>query len=672
MFDSYDDLDFMEEEEVVQESLLDGMNDNQVKAITFNKGTALVVAGAGSGKTTVMTKRVAALIENGVYPENILLLTFTRMAANNMVERAKRYTPFAEQVNSGTFHSIAHRLIKENADLFKMETVPSIMDPNDTAQTFKRIVKARGKKDEGFPKAEIIAKAHSFASNTLRSLDDVIYDKYEKFSHTIDYMADCIGDYKAFKRERNLFDYDDLLVVWDKMLDNPSIATQMQEKFKYIMIDEHQDSNALQCSIIEKLGGENPNIMVVGDPAQAIYGFRGAAPRTMFAFQELWPQTQTIYLNVNYRSTEEVLNIGNVIDENMTERFDRYLEPRGDAHGDLPSIVGLASPAIEANYIAKMVLKNKESGTPLHEQAVLVRSLFAGRAIEIEFKKQGIPHKVSGGIKISEARHIKDFLSVIRCAVNTLDEPAWLRALGIGKGVGPAMGEKVFKIISEAPSELKDLTEAILKKTKNNPDVSKVMESWRILISKEDKPIIALKKVLLILTDIFARNYQEDWDKSRKRDIEAVIAMSGQFESLDEYLTAMTLDHSVEKTSDDIRDGNAELPVTISTVHSAKGLEWDVVYIPNFNQGHFPSAFARDHESMEEEKRVLYVATTRPRKKLIFTIPAYDFQGNKYDQSTFYGMIEELCELSKYGEDGRHTGFGLRKNKSDFIDLSNI
>ena len=667
---SYDDfnpdMDVEADAETTSYKLLDEMNENQIKAISFKEGTALIVAGAGSGKTTVMTKRVAALINAGVFPESILLLTFTRMAANNMVDRAKKYTPYAEQVNSGTFHSIAHRLIRENVGLLNMEVTPSIIDPSDTTQTFKKIAKLIGGKDDNLPKGEIIAKAHSFASNTMRTLEDVVYDKYEKFSQHIEFMEECVTDYKKFKKERGLVDYDDLLIIWNKMLDDPSIAQQMQSRFKYIMIDEHQDSNALQCSIIEKIGGSNPNIMAVGDPAQAIYGFRGAAPRTMFAFKELWPQTETIYLNTNYRSTEEVLSIGNAIDESMSERFERRLEARADAYGELPQIVKVATPAIEANYMAEMILKHKDDGTPLSEQAVLVRSLHAARAIEFELTKKGIPYKVSGGIKVSEARHIKDFLSVVRCAVNKLDEPAWIRSLTMARKIGPAMGEKVFKIISQ--EDIENINAAVLQKTKNNEDIAKILDAWVALVKQEETPVRTLKASLAILDDIFTRNYQEDWDK-RKKDIEAVVEMATQFSSLEDYLTAMTLDHSVEKTSDDIRDGYEGPPLTISTAHSAKGLEWDIVYIPSFNKGHFPSSFAHDHESIEEEKRVLYVAVTRPREKLIITTPTLDFQGNRYEQSQFDETIRELCESSAWGQSARPTGFSFSASEKFKIDI---
>ncbi len=653
--------------------LLEGMNADQVEAIMHGKGPALVVAGAGSGKTTVMTKRVAALIEQGVVPDDILLLTFTNKAALNMVDRARRYTPFADRVTAGTFHSIALRLLKENTHLFNLPAVPTVIDPGDTESTLKAIAKRLASKEENLPKAETIAKIHSFSVNTMRTLEDIVYDKHEQFAFALKFMEECVEEYRVFKRARALFDFDDLLLVWNRMLDKPEIAADMRRRFAYVMVDEHQDSNALQCSIIEKLGGEHPNVMVVGDPAQAIYGFRGAAPRTMFAFKDLWPQSKVIYLNTNYRSTEQVLAVGNAVDASMTERFDRQLVPAPGATGNRPVIVTVPSNDQEAQYIAEKVLENKSAGTELHEQAVLVRSLHAARMIELEFDSRRIPYRVFGGLKVSEAKHIKDFLSVVRCAVNSLDEPAWIRTLCLARKVGPAMAEKAFKVISaERGTSNEDPTAAVIKKTKDNPDIKTLMSAWKVLAAQKDKPAIALDKALVLLNDLFLAKFPDDWKKNRRQDVEAVIGMAEQYEDLASYLSTLTLDHSVEKSSSTDADKDEERPITISTAHSAKGLEWDIVYIPNFVKGHMPSAFARDHEGMEEEKRVLYVAVTRPRKQLVITIPTFNFQGNRNERSDFEETVGEYCDRVRWGSGHVQRGFGMGDSTLPKIDIFDL
>jgi DNA helicase-2/ATP-dependent DNA helicase PcrA len=671
-------------DEPARSTLLDGMNPDQIEAILHREGPALVVAGAGSGKTTVMTKRVAALIESGVSPDEILLLTFTNKAAANMVERARRYTPFADRVVAGTFHSIGLRLIKENANLFNLPAPPTIIDPSDRESSIKAIIKRLAKKNDNLPNAETIAKIHEYAVNTMRDVEDIVYEKHEQFAYALKFIEDCIAEYRTFKRQRALFDFDDLLLVWNRMLDNPKLAAEMRRRFAYVMVDEHQDSNALQCSIIAKLGGEMPNVMVVGDTAQAIYGFRGAAPRTMFAFREMWPHARLIYLNTNYRSTDEVLRVGNAVDLSMSERFERSLVAAPGARGKRPMMVTVPTNDQEAVYIADRVLENKSDGVELSEQAVLVRSLHAARMIELEFDRRSIPYRVFGGLKVSEAKHIKDFLSVVRCAVNPLDEPAWIRALSLANKVGPAMAEKVFKLVtagvvgdgdqSAMAGAIGDPSQVVIKKTKENPDVVKIMEAWRILAKGDEKPSVALDKALVVLNDVFLAKFPDDWKRNRRQDVEAVIGMAEQYEDLTSYLSTLTLDHSVEKASNPNAMPDEEAPITISTAHSAKGLEWDVVYIPNFVKGHMPSAFARDHDGMEEEKRVLYVAVTRPRKKLVLTMPTFNFQGNRNERSDFEDTVAEHCDRSRWGAADVRRGFsfGGFDDELPVIDINDL
>ncbi|MBY3151181.1 ATP-dependent helicase [Rhizobium laguerreae] len=652
------------------DELLDGMNSDQVEAILHREGPALVIAGAGSGKTTVMVKRVAALIASGVAPDSILLLTFTNKAAKNMVERARRYTPFADRVIAGTFHSIGLRLLKENLHLFKLPTTPTVMTADDGESAMKSIAKRLGQKGENLPDGETIHSIYSFAVNTMRDVEDVVYDKHEQLAPFLKFIEDCIAEYKVYKRERALFDFDDLLLLWNRMLDNPRIAAEIRERFPYILVDEHQDSNALQCAIIEKMGGAHPNVVVVGDPAQAIYAFRGSAPRTMFSFRDIWPQARIIYLNTNYRSTEEVLSIGNAVDAAMTERFDRQLVAAPGARGRLPELVTVPSNSQEATYIADRVLANKDNDIGFGEQAVVVRALHTARHIEFEFARRRIPYVVFGGIKVSKSRHIRAFFAVIRCAVNTLDEPAWVQALGIVKGVGPAMGEKVFKLIAGAPLALGDPTDIVVKKV-NKPGVEKVMAAWNVLASRNDKPSVALDKALVILDELLALKFPDNWTKTARREIEALIGMADQYEDLESYLATLTLDNSAEKESGDATPG--ETPITISTVHSAKGLEWDAVFVPSFVRGHLPSAFARDHESMEEEKRVLYVAVTRPRKQLVITVPTLDFDGNRNKPSDFEDTIREYCEIKRWGQQSMvQRGFALSDNMGFSIDLNDL
>lgn len=637
-----------------REHILQGLNKEQRQAAEAIDGAYLVVAGAGSGKTTVLSRRVAALVEAGIDPSSILLLTFTRAAAKNMLDRAKRITPAAIDVVGGTYHAIAHRLVLENYRMFRLPEKPTLIDPDDVSSAFKKIAVRLGGKDENLPKGSTLAKAHSFAINTRRDLSDVIHDRYSEFSYAVEFFEKCAAEYKLYKRSRGLLDYDDLLVAWDAMMDHPVVGEAVRNRFKYILVDEDQDSNAIQCSIVAKLGGQNPNVMVVGDPAQSIYAFRGAAPRTMFEFIERWPHATTIKLNTNYRSTEEILTIANAVDRDMRERFDRELLPAPGAVGDTPLMTQVGDVESEAKYIADKILDRKDDGVDLGEQAILVRSMNTARHIEAELVRRRIPYKVSGGIKINDAAHIKDMLCMARCASNPLDEPAWLRVLTMARTVGEKKGMQVYSKIADAVNEsfLADPGEIIMDLCKKSPDAGSISEAYRILAAG-GPPVEILERAMAVVEELFKLRY-DDWS-SRKNDINAVIGLAEGQESLDSFLSTMSLDYSIDKKREITGEMQEENPVTISTVHSAKGLEWDVVYIPSFIQGHLPSAYANGYEEIEEEKRVLYVAVTRPRKVLEITKPTVGFKGVFLQQSNFEYLISPFCEHQKIGIQRRPT-----------------
>jgi len=648
------------------EDILSGLNPGQREAVSAVDGAYLVVAGAGSGKTTVLSRRVAALIKIGIDPSSILLLTFTRAAAKNMIERAKKLSPGAVDVVGGTFHSIAHKLVVENHNLFRLPEKPTILDPEDVKSAFRKIAAEIGGKDENLPKASLIAKAHSYAINTKRELDDVVWDRHPQFSYAIDFIVQCSRRYREYKAERGLLDYDDLLVAWDKMMDHPQVGEAVRQSFRYVLVDEHQDSNAIQCSIIEKLGGHKPNVMAVGDPAQAIYAFRGSAPRTMFAFRECWPDCRIINLDTNYRSGEDILGVANAIDRSMHERFDRELRPAPGAYGETPALVTVPTLDDEAVYVAERILENKADGIDLSDQAVLVRSMSAARHIEAEFVRRRIPYKVSGGIRISDAAHIKDILCLARTVVNILDEPAWTRVLTMAKGVGDKKAEAVYREISKTFSVegMFDPSDRILEMCRKSPDIGRITEARRIL-GAGGPPLEAIHNAVAALDELFGFRY-EDW-KSRKTDIEAVAGLAEGHDTLDSFLSNVVLDHSVDKKANVQPSEDEERPVTLSTVHSAKGLEWDVVFIPSFVDGHMPSVFAKEPEEFEEEKRILYVAFTRPRKSLHVVKPVIGRQNALAASSPFEALFSDMVLKKQVGERRSPKSFML--NVSAEIDF---
>lgn len=638
----------------MEDPIYEGLNAEQREAVAWNEGPCLLVAGPGSGKTTVITRRMARLIKDGVRPSSILNLTFTRAAAQMMIERAKRLTPEAEDVVGGTFHSIAHKLIKENSSVFKLPDTLSIADPSDVTQIFKRLVADASPKGFNPPPYKTIAKIHSFSVNTQRTLEDIIYDQNTEYVYALKFIEETAQAYKDYKKERRMLDYDDLLGLWVKMLQHPIVGQAIRDRFEYVLIDEQQDSNALQNAIIKGLGR---NIMPVGDPAQSIYAFRGSAPRAMFSFLELHEDAKVINLNLNYRSSSEIIDVANAIDGMMEERFDRILVSNSGSFRKLPQFLTTWDGFEEADYVADAILENKAQGTPLHEQAVLVRSMNAARLIEGALVKRRIPYKVFGGIKISEAAHIKDFLSIARVAVNQFDEPAWLRTLCMAKGVGEKKAISIFKGIVGGGLIVGDPAPVALRMTKNNPDIEKLMAAVGVL-SEQGDPVTLLDKALKTADEVFHNVYGDEW-KTRRMDIDTVITMAEKFDDLDAFLSMMTIDLSVDKMSESTGTPDAEQPLTLSTVHSAKGNEWDIVYIPNFINGHMPSSRATEAAEIEEEKRILFVAMTRPRKQLIVTRPTVGRGGMIAADSIFQGPIIENFERKNIGRMRQPQSFGL-------------
>jgi DNA helicase-2/ATP-dependent DNA helicase PcrA len=635
-----------------RDAILDGLNEGQRAAASAVDGSWLVVAGAGSGKTTVLSRRVAALIAAGVDPGSILLLTFTREASRNMLERARKLHPAAGDVFGGTFHSVGHRMIVENHAQLALPERPSIIDPDDVVAAFRKIVTAKigkGKdaESENMPRPAAIAKIHSFAINVMGTPEDVVDTRFPHLWHAKDFVADCVKDYRSFKKERGLLDYDDLLVAWNKMLDHPQLGAAFRKQFRYVMVDEHQDSNNLQCSIIFKLGGENPNVMAVGDPAQSIYGFRGSAPGTMFSFRDHWPKTQIVNLNVNYRSTAEILDIANVVDRSMEQRFDRELHPVDGCTGNLPKYVTLPSMEDEAAYVVDTILARKTDGVELYEQAILARSMSMVRHVEAELVKRRVPYKVSGGLKIGEAAHVKDFLCLVRASVNVRDELAWVRVLTMAKGVGEKKASTLFWDVAKRDDAAFDPTSVIEPHVAKSPDLQIIINAYNELRSGRH-PMEALEAAAAHLEGILERRY-DNW-KTRKSDLAAVIGLAESAKSIDAFLSAIMIDYSIDKVCSANANDGSERGLTLSTVHSAKGLEWKVVYMPSFLNGHYPSFYSlNEPDGMEEEKRILYVAVTRAKQELVLTKPALGRAEAIAPRSPFEDLIIPLVEEERFG-----------------------
>ena len=627
------------------DDILKGLDAQQAAAASHIHGPALIVAGAGAGKTTVLVRRTAHLVKSGVDPSTILLLTFTRASATSILERARAFSPDVRDVVAGTFHSVAARVIRENHRVFGLPEGFTVMDPDDVDESIKRIM-ADSPTNLTTPRSSRVVKLISYARNTQQSLSEILrLPQFWKDRDLENWLIAVADKYMAYKKRLNILDFDDLLEFWAKMVEHPALSAMMREKFKYVMVDEHQDSNALQLRIIYGLGGENGNVMAVGDPSQSIYGFRGAAPGTMFDFRRQWPQTKTYLIETNYRSTPEIVALADRVDRSMNQRFERELRAAKPSQSIKPQVVHVPDADAEAEWIAQRVLANRDEGMPFDKQAVLVRSSRRARHVEARLSAEGIPYKFFGGIKLHEAAHIKDVVCVLRIAVNPSDEPAWMRFLPILPRIG-------LKTAASISAELVDSEngEEILRRLSSmalrRKELAIAIPALRVAIAARTA-LEALDGVRRELGPFMAEKWGDEWEW-RQKDIADVIDLAATQGTTEDFLRMVTIDVAIDKKSDSNRKQmQDEKPMSVSTVHAAKGLEWDAVYIPSFVAGHMPTPYAEPGEGDEEEKRLFYVAVTRSRRDLHFMRPASTIvQGSPMmvSDSDFQPLVAPLSE----------------------------
>lgn len=612
-------------------NIFENLNEEQIEIVKAIEGPILVVAGAGTGKTTTLTRRVAYLLEQKIDPSQILLLTFTRSASKSMIERARNLNPKANDVYGGTFHSVAANLIREAPQVFGLKENFTVLDPDDARDSIKQCMNSMPKTKINVRASEAL-KVISWSSNTQQDIPDSCAKIDESLIEISDWMSELKDKYIDYKLKKDLVDYDDLLLLFASCVEHEQIGPSLRKRWPFIMVDEHQDSNPVQLRIIYGLGGNTPNVMAVGDPSQAIYGFRGSAPQTMMDFKKHWPETRVLKLQVNYRSNQPILDLVNAVDESQINRFERKLISFESTDTHLPKIIKVGTSTEQSQKICDKIEEMEESGIEFSKQAIIVRSMFAARSIEPELLARRIPYKVLGGIRIDEAAHVKDFLSFCRVSDNTEHTVAWIRLLSLLEGVGPKKAEALIPFLQKDQWE-----KAPWPKDLKYEPIKLALSTLSGVGSLPSKLLSAIETV----NHIMKNKYQDEW-KDRKKDIETLADIASNHPSMTEFLSAITIDYSFDKQK--VEDGDKpSRPLTISTVHSAKGLEWDVVYMPQFIQGHMPSAYATETEEKEEELRVFYVATSRAKKHLFFYKPAYSIKGLSED-SDYENIIEDFVE----------------------------
>jgi DNA helicase-2/ATP-dependent DNA helicase PcrA len=605
-----------------------GLNPEQLVAVTHGDGPLLIVAGAGTGKTMTLASRVGWLIgERHVRPERILLLTFSRRASREMLSRAERLSGDNQtgRVVGGTFHAVANRLLRLHGRPLGLRPDFTVLDQADGADVMNLLRDEFGysARERRFPRKETLASIYSRTVNADEKLGDVLKTHYPWCLDEAEGIREVFTAYTTRKREQNVLDYDDLLLFWKALAWAPATRQPLATMFDHVLVDEYQDTNALQADILEGLRPEGRrNLTVVGDDAQSIYGFRAATVRNILEFPIRFPEAAVIKLEQNYRSITPLLAASNAVISLSPQRHEKTLWSARD--GDrLPTLRTCLDEAEQCDAVCENVLRHREEGVPLHRQAVLFRAAHHSDLLEVELARRNIPFVKYGGLKFLEAGHVKDTLSVLRVLENPFDEVSWFRVLQLPDGMGPATARRVMeqigvrRVSDDQPSPLVNLLDQPIDVPRAALDGVQELRSALRGCADEDvlMPAAQIERLRTFLAPVFARRY--DAASARMRDIEQLEVLAQGYETRGRFLSELTLDppsSTGDLAGPPLLD---EDWLILSTIHSAKGLEWDAVHVIHAADGMIPSDMATgDDDEIEEERRLLYVALTRARDAL--------------------------------------------------------
>lgn len=631
------------------------LNPAQLSAVMHKKGPVLVIAGAGSGKTKTLTYRVARLIEDGIKPENILLLTFTKKAAAEMLSRATLVLDDrCEKVAGGTFHSFANIILRKYSKFLKLKSNFTILDKSDCEDIINHITgQMFPKKEKRFPKKSTILEIYSKSVNKETPTKQIIEEEFPQFAHCEDKIIEVHKAYVGYKRENSVLDYDDLLLYVKLLLENnEGLRKKLSNQYQYIMVDEYQDTNTLQADVIRLLASEHSNIMAVGDDAQSIYSFRGANYRNILDFPKLFEGTEIIKLEQNYRSTQNILKLTNTIISKAKEKYAKTLFSNIESP-IVPALICAKDTQMEADFICQRILELLDEDVNLSDICVLARNARMSYALEIELSKRAIPYQKFGGPKFMETAHIKDIVSHLRVIINPDDIISLNRILLLLKGVGATTVNNIIPIIKGNLNPNIKLLPS--NKTTSLVPLLKTLENLRSQISMR-KPSDIVEDVIEYYRPILKDKY-DDYSK-REKDLDHFQYLSEQYSNLEDFISDMALEPPDASVEGMYKRNSDDEALTISTIHSAKGLEWDSVFIIGAVDGRFPSAYSfNSAEEMDEELRLMYVATTRAKNNLYITYPVdmYDYSMNMVlsKPSRFLnGIPDDILEVWDITEEG--------------------
>lgn len=598
------------------------LNPEQYAAVMHDIGPALVLAGAGTGKTRVVTYRVARLVETGVPAENILLLTFTNKAAREMMRRVELLIGRKTfGLSGGTFHHIGNLILRRHHLLCGYKEGFSILDREDEKELFDSCRAEVYKKDVVMPKGGVFAEISSLAKNTGMTVGEAVLLRFPHFTPVSENIERVVDRYEKKKRSLNLMDFDDLLLGWKKVLEeNEKIREYYSLKYRHILVDEYQDTNRLQAEIIDLSAGAERNLMVVGDDAQSIYSFRGANFENILKFPDNYPGTHIYKLTTNYRSTPEVLRLANEVISHNRNQFHKELRSVAKS-GDRPGLVPLKDVFEQSAFVASVMMDMNAEGRSLRDIAVLYRSHYQSMELQMELQRRGIPFEVRSGLTFFEQAHIKDILSFLRIVMNSRDEISWKRIMKLIPGIGNITAGKLWETIREAP----DPVGALADSGRTVP--KKALEGFHLFISMlqelkaeryQSVPSAAIEYILGHGYEDYLYNSYPNAEM-RIEDIQQMSRFAVQYNSLETFLSDLTL-QGIAGTDAEAGDDD-EGKVVLSTVHQAKGLEWEAVFIIGLNDGKFPSLKSLKSGDEEEERRLFYVGATRAREALYLCYP---------------------------------------------------
>ena len=598
------------------------LNDAQFEAATATEGPLLIIAGAGTGKTRTLVYRVAHLIDQGIDPRSILLLTFTRRAAEEMLRRASLLIDGrCSQVAGGTFHSFANLVLRVYGRHVDLAPSFTIMDRTDSEDVIQLIRTDMGlnTKDRRFPRKQTVAEIFSMSLNKKIALNDLLELEYPHLIDANYELAELFSRYVDYKQTKSLLDYDDLLTkLRDLLANNEGARNRLSDSYRFIMVDEYQDTNHLQAEIVRLLAATHDNVAVVGDDAQSIYSFRGANFRNIMDFPKHFPGARIIKLEENYRSTQPILNVTNEIIGRAKESYEKRLFTRKSL-GERPKLVQAGSELMQSQFVCQKILELREEGVPLWDMAVLFRSSFHSFDLEIELARHNIPFVKRGGFQFMETAHVKDLLAHLRVIANPQDAISWQRILLLLEGVGPGASQKIIKwlLAGANPAERLRTYQAKGKVAHGLRTLAQVLEE----ASRAELPSEQAQYLMQYYVPILKQNYPDDHPK-RLRDMEHFQGMTERYRSLERLLSDMALEPPNDSIAGVLAVDPDEGPLVLSTIHSAKGLEFHSVFIIWALEGRFPSFYnINSEEGIEEERRLLYVAATRAKQHLYISYP---------------------------------------------------